>query len=390
MAFEFINNELAERNRHGLLRRLRPVSWQGVNLVNLNGSRLVNFASNDYLGLAQSEQLHQAWQHNAALFPGSSSSSALVSGHSEAHQQLSDALANWLGREAVLLFNSGFAANMALCQALGQANTGFYADKLVHASVIEGMQASRAKMKRFAHNDLQHLEQIMLANDAKDRLILTESVFSMDGDISPALELAKLASKHDSWLCLDDAHGFGTLGAQGMGIVEHAGLDQQQLPIVMGTFGKAVGTAGSFVAGSQALIDYLTNYARHFIYSTQFSPLQAATTLVALNFVRAQAWRREKLAENIDFFREKAQQAGLNLLASHSAIQPVVVGDPQRCIAVANALQERGYLVVGMRYPTVPKGTDRLRVTLNCEHNVKQIKELVNSVVQCLEEVKHA
>lgn len=383
MAFDWLDTALDSKKQDGYLRTRAVVEYEKDGIICINGAHYLNFASNDYLGMRHDEGVLQTWVEGLAQFGGSSGASPLVTGYTQAHQALEAYLAEHLNREAVLLFNSGFAANQAVCQALfGQHNSGdglIVADKYMHASFIDGALACNATLRRFRHNDMQHAEQILAKHHEADCLIASEGVFSMDGDSAPLDELIALSQAHNSWLMLDDAHGFGVLGTRAMGSAEHYQLTQQQVPLVMGTFGKAVGTAGAFVAGSQALIDYLVNEARHYIYSTAMPPAQALATLYALQHIPGSG-RQQQLQDNIAAFRQRAEQAGLALSASASAIQPVVIGDPDQTLALADALKARGIWVGAIRYPTVPKATDRLRITLSSSHTRRDIEALVDAL----------
>lgn len=386
MAFSWLDATLNARDEEGYLRRRVTQSYEKDNIICIDGAHYLNFASNDYLGMRHHEGVLQAWTEGLAQYGGGSGASPLVTGHTQAHQALEAYLANHLKREAVLLFNSGFAANQAICQALFHHGGVILADKLMHASFLEGAQASKATLKRFAHNDVGHLERFLSGTTHQDTLIATEGIFSMDGDAAPVKTLANIAYETNAWLMIDDAHGFGVLGEQGFGTAEHHGLTQQQAAIVMGTFGKAIGTAGAFVAGSQALIDYLVNFARHYIYSTAMPSAQAVATLYSLTYLRTSA-QRHILQQNIAYFRQKASDAGLTIMPSDSPIQPVIAGSPAGALALANGLKMRGIWAVPMRYPTVPRGTDRVRLTLNAGHTQRDIDALVDALALAMESI---
>lgn len=386
MAFDWLGDTLKAREDEGYLRRRVTQSYEKDNIICIDGDHYLNFASNDYLGMRHHDGLLQAWTEGLAQYGGGSGASPLVTGHTQAHRALEAYLAEHLQREAVLLFNSGFAANQAICQALFHQGGDILADKLMHASFLEGAQASKANLRRFRHNDSTHLQRLLDSGAAPDTLIATEGVFSMDGDVAPVAELCQLAEKADAWLMLDDAHGFGVMGEQGFGTVEAHGLSQHQVPIVMGTFGKAIGTAGAFVAGSQALIDYLVNFARHYIYSTAMPSAQAVATLYSLTFLSTSDLR-QVLNDNIDYYHGRANAAGLALMPSASPIQPVLAGTPEKALALGSALRMRGIWAVPMRYPTVSKGTDRIRLTLNAAHTRRDIDALVDALSLAMESV---
>ncbi|WP_416304938.1 8-amino-7-oxononanoate synthase [Neptunicella sp. SCSIO 80796] len=376
MAFDFIVTSLQQRRSDSLYRQRQSITALSATGITVEGRPYINFASNDYLGLAQSDQLKQAWQDATELWGVGSGASPLVTGYSAAHQALECRLAEYLQREAVLLFNSGFAANQAICQGLMAQGGYIIADKLSHASIIDGALASNGKLQRFAHNDVSHLQRLM-NKSADNKLVVTEGVFSMDGDVSPLKQVSQCCADHNAWLMVDDAHGFGVLGEQGMGSAELQQLPQNQLPVLMATFGKAVGTAGAFVAGSQELVDYLVNSARHYIYSTHMPAAQAVATLASIELIRSQSWRRDKLRSNIEYFKTRANQLGIALMPSDTAIQPVMVGDPDRALQTSRALKQAGFWVTAIRYPTVPQGTERLRITLSAQHEVPALDELL-------------
>ncbi|GGF81956.1 aminotransferase class I/II-fold pyridoxal phosphate-dependent enzyme [Alteromonas lipolytica] len=379
MAFDYIDSQLNERQQQGYYRQRTCIDYERDGIIAIDGQHYLNFGSNDYLGLRHDQGVLQAWVEGLAQFGAGSGASPLVTGYSVAHRELEATLAEALGYDAVLLFNSGFAANQAICQALFASSGEIIADKLMHASFIEGALASNGTLKRFAHNDMTHLQTLLAKAQESNRLIASEGVFSMDGDSPVIAELVSAAQQSQSWLMLDDAHAFGVTGEHGLGSVEQYDLNQHNCQIVMGTFGKAIGTAGAFVAGSHSLIDYLVNYARHYIYSTAFPPAQAVATIYALNCVTTGP-KRAQLHGNIANFKHKARQEGLTLLESDSAIQPLIIGEPELARQYSAALAARGLWVPAMRHPTVPKGADRLRITLSAVHSEQDIAALVDAL----------
>lgn len=381
MAFDFIADALAGRKRDKLLRHRQSIEAQRHGLLQVDGKHYINFSSNDYLGMRADYEVMQSWCDGLVEYGVGSGASPLVTGYSVAHQALEEYLAEALGYNSVLLFNSGFSANQSLCQALLQKNTTLLADKLIHASLIEGAQSAAAQgaiFKRFKHNDCDHLSQL-LNNAQGDRLVSTEGVFSMDGDKAPLRDIAVLAKQHDAWLMLDDAHGFGVLGNSGLGSIEACGLGQADVPIVMGTFGKAIGTAGAFVAASQSVIDYLINFSKHTIYSTAMPPAQAVATMTSIEKIRT-GKARATLFDNIALFKRLAKQADLTILDSDTAIQPIMLPNADSALKASNALKNLGLWVTPIRYPTVPKGKDRLRVTLSAVHRSEDIMALVDAL----------
>ncbi|GGD52987.1 aminotransferase class I/II-fold pyridoxal phosphate-dependent enzyme [Lacimicrobium alkaliphilum] len=386
MSFQFIAADLAARTARHLYRRQHLIEQSEAGRVKIDGHWYYNFSSNDYLGLAQSQALRQAACDAAQHTHSGSTASPLVTGYTVSHQRLEDYLCQRLGRDRVLLFNSGFSANQAVIQTLMRHGGQILADKLSHASMLDGALASQARLKRFAHNDVAHLSRL-IQKDAEDTLIMTEGVFSMDGDKAPVQDIVELASEANALLLLDDAHGFGVLGQSGAGTIEAGKLSQLALPLLMGTFGKAVATSGAFVALSTQLYEYLINFARHYIYSTSMSPLMAEVTLASLKLVHKDQWRRDKLTENIQLFREQAISEGLPVSFSDTAIQPVAIGRSDKTLKVAEYARSQGFWVGAMRAPTVPEGSARLRVTLSSIHEQDEIRQLIRALAKGLKDV---
>ncbi|MDF2179920.1 8-amino-7-oxononanoate synthase [Aliiglaciecola sp. CAU 1673] len=381
MAFEHIDEQLQARRGASLFRERRCIEAAEPRRINVDGHWYLNFSSNDYLGLAQSDALKQAAADAAATQGVGSGASPLVSGHSRSHKELEDYLCEALGRDRVLLFNSGFSANQALIQTLVPKDANVIADRLCHASMLDGALASGARLKRYTHNDMEHLSRLLSQSEG-DCLVMTEGVFSMDGDQAPIKDILRLCQRHQALAFVDDAHGFGVLGAQGLGSAELHGADQASLPLLMATFGKAIGTSGAFAATTEMFYDYLVNFARHYIYSTAMSPLMAAITLRSLRLVREESWRREKLQQNIQLFKTLSAEHGLSLMPSDTAIQPLLVGEADRALTCAEDLRQAGFFLVAIRPPTVPDGQSRLRVTLSAAHQGEDIKQLVQAIAR--------
>jgi 8-amino-7-oxononanoate synthase len=380
MAFDFIASALAQRQKQSLLRSRHCLDNATGALIEVDGQHYINFSSNDYLGMRRSVEVAQAWVDGISEYGGGSGASPLVTGYTKAHRQLENYLAEGLKRDKVLLFNSGFAANQAICQALLKAGSELIADKLIHASLIDGAQCSEGKLVRFRHNDVAHLEQVLERSaQVADKLVATEGIFSMDGDRAPLDAMLPTVTKHKAWLLLDDAHGMGVLGKNGLGSAEAFDMSQQQVPILMGTFGKAIGTAGAFIAGSTELIDYLINFSRHYIYSTAMPAAQAHATTASLIALR-QGQRRELLEQRIVQFKQLADEARIKLLPSDSAIQAVLLGGAERALKVSAKLKSLGIWATAIRYPTVPKGSDRLRLTLSSLHQEQDIQALIDAL----------
>jgi len=377
MPFDFIAEHLVERQADALLRKRQLVEQSSGRFIQVAGKQYLNFASNDYLGFADDFieiQTQQLGSH----------SSALVNGYNQAQQQLEKRLCELLDYESAMLFNSGFSANSSVLKALFQDKTvaqssAIFQDKLNHASLIDGGLHSAAAMVRFNHNDLKHLESRLQKSKAKHKLIVSEGVFSMDGDQAPIEALCKLAKQYNAWLMIDDAHGFGVLGEQGLGSCESIKPD-----LLIITFGKALASTGACLLASKQMIDYMLQFNREYIYSTAMSPLMASCTLERLEKLLNADKRRAQLSENIAYFRALAKEHNLALMESTTAIQPLVLGDAEHTLAVANKLKEKGVWLTAIRPPTVPFNTARLRVTLSSAHQTDDIKQLVDSLVECL------
>ncbi|NHN39081.1 8-amino-7-oxononanoate synthase [Pseudomaricurvus alcaniphilus] len=373
----------ARRQQHLYRQRRNVESAQGAEVV-VAGQRLVNFCSNDYLGLANHPHLVEALQSCASHYGVGSGASHLVCGHSREHQQLEQELAAATGRERALLFSTGYMANLGTINALVGKGDAVFEDKLNHASLLDGGLLSGARFQRFRHNDLADLEGKLARSEARRKLVVVDAVFSMDGDLAPLPQLASLCQRYNAWLMADDAHGFGCLGAGGAGTAVHYGLSQQQLPILMGTLGKAVGSFGAFVAGSEVLIETLIQQARPYIYTTAMPAAVAAATRASLRLIAAEEWRRQHLHSLVQRFRQGATALGLQLMDSETAIQPVLLGSAESALQLASALQEQGFWVAAIRPPTVPPGTSRLRITFSAAHSQEQVDALLQALQRTL------
>lgn len=368
-----------ERREQGLLRRRLTLDSPQGPLVTIAGREYLNFCSNDYLGLAAHPRVIARLQRAADEYGVGSGASHLVCGHSAAHHELEEALAELTGRPRALLFSSGYMANTGVLTTLLERGDHVFEDRLNHASLLDGGMFSGARFRRFAHNDCAALEAL-LERSSGDSLVAVDGVFSMDGDSAPLADLARVTARHDAWLMVDDAHGFGVFGENGAGSVAAAGLSADDVPVLMATLGKALGTAGAFVAGSELLIEGLIQHARNYIYTTALPPAVAAATLESLTLLREEAWRREHLATLVQRFRSGAAELGLPLADSTSAIQPLVVGAADVALNLSAALKERGLLIGAIRPPTVPAGTSRLRITLTAAHSEEQVDRLLEQL----------
>lgn len=372
----------AGRESANLRRHLHVVEHaEGPWLVR-DGRRLLGFCSNDYLGLARHPQLVAALQRAAGELGVGSTSAHLICGHRREHAELEAALAAWTGRERALLFSTGYMANLGIQQALLGAGDLCVQDKLNHACLIDGARLAGAELKRYPHANVAGAARQLASRPDAAALIATDGVFSMDGDLAPLAELAALAAREGATLMVDDAHGLGVLGADGAGSVAGAGYGQYEVPVLMATLGKALGASGAFVAGPAALIDGLAQFARSFVYTTAPPPALAAAGCVAVHLARAESWRRDKLQALIARFRTGAAQLGLPLMASHCAIQPLLLGTADAALAAARQLEARGLLVTAIRPPTVPQGQARLRITLSAAHDETQVDRLLAALAE--------
>lgn len=345
-------------------------------------SNTLDFAGNDYLGLAQDPRVSEAQAAGARRYGAGAGASHLVSGHLEVHDALEEALAHWTGRERALLFSTGYMANLGVLQALADRHTALFQDRLNHASLIDGAALSGARSRRFHHRDAIDLESLLARSECTHKLVVSDGVFSMDGDIADLATLVEVSRQHSAWLMIDDAHGVGVLGDNGSGCVGST-WNSTDVPILVGTLGKALGTAGAFVAGDAELIEHLIQFSRSYIYTTAQPPAIAAATLKALEIVQGEPERRDQLNANIAYFRHEALQLGLPLSESATPIQPLILGDETRTLSWALQLQQKSIQVGAIRPPTVPKGESRLRVTLSARHQHDDIDQLLAALHHC-------
>ena len=380
-----LQTELAHLRAANLYRVRRVVEGRHGVELEVDGRRCVSFCANDYLGLAGDPRLAQAAQAALGHSGTGSGAAALISGYNREHQALEEELAAFTGRPRALLFASGWAANLGVLRALLDRESTLIADELNHASLIDGGRLSGARYRRIAHRNLQVFEHALHGARGSATVLATDSVFSMDGDRAPLAALAALARRHDAALMVDDAHGFGVLGGgRGALHAQAAPLDLDDVPVYMATLGTALGVAGAFVAGSEALIEYLIQRARTWVFSTAPPPALAAAARAALRIVQDEPARRERLFARVKQLREGAAQLGVPLGESLTPIQPLVLGDEKRVLALSAALLKRGYWVAAIRPPTVPRGTARLRITLSAEHRPDQVDGLLEALAAAL------
>ena len=364
------------REEHLYRTRLNVASGCSSTL-SVEGRSLINFCSNDYLGLAGHPDISLALKQAADVYGTGSGASHLVSGHSVVHHELEEQLAEYTGRPRALLFSTGYMANIGAINALIGRRDLVLQDQLNHASLLDGGRLSQADFQRYKHVNMASLEQRLEQSSAERKLIVTDGVFSMDGNLAPLREISRLAEKHSAWLMVDDAHGVGVLGQQGGGLVEELNMTVEQVPVLVGTLGKSFGTFGAFVAGSEALIETLIQFSRSYIYTTALPPAIAAATLASLKIVREESWRRDRLVQLVARFRRGAQQIGLQLAESNTPIQPVLINNDEKVMQVGQQLRAAGFLVGAIRPPTVPVGTGRLRITFSANHSEEQVDQLV-------------
>lgn len=371
--------ELAALKEKSLYRLRRLLEGPQGPEVTLDGRRCLNFSSNDYLGLAAHPALKDAARRGLERYGVGSGAAHLVTGHSTAHHALEEELAAFTGRPRALLFSSGYMANLGIASALIGRGDRVLEDRLNHASLLDAGLLSGARFSRYAHADVDALKQ-ELTDFPGRTLVMTDGVFSMDGDIAPLPGLARATDAVGAFLAVDDAHGFGVVGEGGRGSLEHHGLNLAEVPVLMGTLGKACGSFGAFVAGSEALVESLIQGARTYIYTTASPPALAEASRAALKLIQAEPERRQHLHTLIARFRAGARQLGLKLMASETPIQPLLVGDPAEALSLSQALREDGIIAAAIRPPTVPVGTARLRFTLTAAHTQQQVDRLLDAL----------
>jgi 8-amino-7-oxononanoate synthase len=383
-----VNAARAERAAKGLLRTRRLIEAREGMKVKLDGRELVNFCSNDYLGLAHDRRLGAAMTAAVQEWGAGAGAAHLLTGHTREHHDLELELAAFTGRESALLFSTGYMANVGVIQALCSTADVIVQDRLNHASLLDGARLSGARLQRYPHGDVARADALLAAagKRAGDRntggaaMLATDGVFSMDGDVAPLARLAAIAANNHALLLVDDAHGLGVLGASGRGALEEAGLGERQVPLLVGTLGKALGSFGAFVAGPRDLIELVMQRARSYVYTTALPPAVAAATREALRIVDRDSGPRERVRALTQRFRRGASQLGLVLGESTTPIQPLVLGDAARCLAASRQLMDAGFWVAAIRSPTVPAGTERLRINLSAAHAEHEVDGLLEAL----------
>ena len=380
MPFAALATELAELEAQGLRRARRVLETPQGARVTVDGREYLAFCSNDYLGLAAHPALIEAARDGAVRYGVGAGASHLILGHASAHHALEEALAVFVGLPRALLFSAGYLANIGAVTALVGRGDAVFADRLNHASLNDAALLARAEFKRYPHLDLGTLGRLLAATRARRKLVVTDAVFSMDGDIAPVPELLELCERHDAWLLLDDAHGFGVLGGGGRGVLSHFGAASPRI-IYMATLGKAAGVSGAFVAAQREVIEILMQFARSYIYTTATPPLLAHVLLKSLALIEHEAWRRERLSQLINVINQSFILKRWHLMPSRTAIQPLVIGSNEEAMAVSAALAREGLLVPAIRPPTVPRGTARLRISLSAAHETGDVERLAAALI---------
>jgi len=369
-----------QRKSDSLWRSRRTVDSPPDREIQIGDRKLLNFCSNNYLSLANHPALIEAATAAAARYGTSTSASHLIAGHNTLHAELEESLAKFTGAEKAILFSTGYMANLAVPDTLLGRNDLLVQDRLNHASIIDGGKITNAKVRRYAHNDVQAAADILGKSDHHRKLLITDGVFSMDGDVAPLAQLQNVCQQHDTVLMVDDAHGFGVIGDAGLGSLENAGLVPKDNILLLGTLSKGCGSFGAFIAGDAVYIDSLVQHARSYIYTTALPSPVVAASIKAIELIQNESWRREKLHDNIQYFRKRAQQNEIPLTDSTTPIQPIIFGDNLATLKLSEQLYQQGFMVVAIRPPTVAVGQARLRITLMTDHTHSDIDRLVDTL----------
>ena len=386
---EWIKEELSQIHDKKLFRLLTELETGQSPEVTIDGKKYVLLGSNSYLGLSVDPKVVEAARLALEIYGTGSGGSRLVSGSSDLHRVLEHRIAEFKNTEAAILFSSGYLANIGTISALVGSNDIIYSDELNHASIIDGARLSRASVRIYKHLDLNHLKELLESDKDKNckRLIVTDSVFSMDGDLVPLLELVEISERYGCMLMIDEAHATGVLGKRGSGATEHYGVEDR-VPVVMGTLSKAIGSLGGYIAGSQELIDFIRNRVRSYIFDTSLPPASVAASIAAIDIIQNEPERREHLWNLVNQFKSGITETGLTILPSHSAIIPVLIGEAEPALNFAKALREYGVFTPAVRPPSVPHGMCRIRVTIMAKHNERHITRALSAFKAAYEVIK--
>lgn len=382
----YLNKELDKLNKEGLLRKPRIISATKSSRVKIDNRWYISFCSNDYLGLTQSSEVKNAMVQATKKFGAGSGAARLLAGTTSLHNTLEQELAGFKRTDDALLFTSGYAVNLGVITTLIKKEDAIFCDELNHASLVDASRLTKARLFIYKHLDRAHLEQLLLKSQRStlnaQRYIITDTIFSMDGDGAPLKEIIRLAKKYNAYTIVDEAHGTGVFGKHGRGLTEELG-SEKEIDIIIGTSSKALGSVGGFVAGSQALIDYLRNKARPFIFTTALPPGVCAATITSLKIIQDTKGKRlrEKLWENTRYIKNRLREMGFDLRGSISPIIPILIGDTKKTVAISQALWKKGLFVPAIRPPTVPQGQSRLRIVINAMHTRKEMDLLLTQLL---------